>query len=215
MNTLYGVPLSPFVRKVRLMLEHKGIPYKLKPVMPGDDSSEYRKISPLGKIPALVDDYGTLCDSSVICDYIEHRYPSSALYPEDPYERARALWFEEYSDTALFVPLVAGIFFQKLVGPLFFGKATDAALLKQAQGVEFPKVCEYLESQLKPEASYFVGDSYTIADIAIVCPFINAHYAGCDVDEEAYPRLARFVKAQMAGTKIAAFIAEERQMLVK
>jgi len=65
--TLYGVPLSPFVRKVRLCLQEKGLDYQLETVMPFTPPDWYYAINPLGRIPALKDGDCTLADSSVIC----------------------------------------------------------------------------------------------------------------------------------------------------
>ena len=55
MPTVYGVNASPFVRKVRVVLTEKGIPYELEPVVPVNVSPEFRRMSPLGKIPAFRD----------------------------------------------------------------------------------------------------------------------------------------------------------------
>ena len=58
-------------------------------------------ISPLKRIPVLRDtdrpEPNTLPNSSIICDYLEHKYPKPALYPADAFERAKALWYEEYA----------------------------------------------------------------------------------------------------------------------
>src|SRR5215831_7392353 len=105
MPTVYGISLSPFVRKVRVALAEKGVAYEHDPVIPVNVSPEYRKKSPLGKIPAFEDGDKTLADSSVICAYLDRVHPKPALYPSDPYDYARALWFEEYADGGL-VPVI-------------------------------------------------------------------------------------------------------------
>ena len=55
MATVYGVSASPFVRKLRVFLDEKGIDYETKPVFPGTDDESFRAISPLGKIPAYLE----------------------------------------------------------------------------------------------------------------------------------------------------------------
>ena len=110
MATLYGIGLSPFVRKVRVLLAEKGLPYDHDPVVPFNVSADYKAMSPLGKIPAYRDEKGALCDSSIICAYLERRHPTPALYPSDPYEYARALWFEEYADSGLVAVIGVKIF---------------------------------------------------------------------------------------------------------
>ena len=60
--TLYGAPLSPFVRKVRLLLAEKGLDYQLEAIAPFGQPAWYREISPLGRIPALRDgDLAQMC----------------------------------------------------------------------------------------------------------------------------------------------------------
>ena len=73
--TLYGAPISPFVRKARLALKYKDINYQLVPVIPVDDNlpAEFNANSPLGKIPLLHTGDTWLPDSSVICAWLEKR----------------------------------------------------------------------------------------------------------------------------------------------
>ena len=85
MPTLIGVNASPFVRKVRVALAEKKIPYDREDLIPVNVPAEFRKISPLGKIPAYRDGKVTLCDSSVICAYLEKTHPTPPLYPTEPY----------------------------------------------------------------------------------------------------------------------------------
>ena len=60
MIKIYGVPLSPFVRKALLALEYCELEYENEPTFPGDQSPEFRAISPLGKIPVLDHDGFTI-----------------------------------------------------------------------------------------------------------------------------------------------------------
>src|SRR6185369_13010579 len=76
MPTVLGVNLSPFVRKVRVALAEKGVPYDLVPIFPQATDEEFRKISPLGKVPALRDGDHGFSDSSVIGLYLEKKHPS-------------------------------------------------------------------------------------------------------------------------------------------
>src|ERR1700742_250521 len=114
---IYGGSVSPFVRKVRVRLAEKGLDYSLEQISPFRPPPDFRDISPLGRIPAFRDtdlpEPNHLSDSSVICAYIEHKFPTPALYPGDPYQRARALWFEEYADTMMAENLGRGLFFER------------------------------------------------------------------------------------------------------
>ncbi len=97
MPILYGRHLSPYVRKVLMLVEAGGIEITHRnDITPFPPPAELLAVNPRGKIPALKDGDLTLGESSVICAYLERRYGPSGLYPEDPEAYARALWFEKY-----------------------------------------------------------------------------------------------------------------------
>jgi glutathione S-transferase len=212
MLTLYGVNGSPFVRKVRVVLAEKAVPYDHEPVMPGNPDPEYRKMSPLGKIPALRDGDRAFSDSSVICQYLERLHPEPPMYPKDPYEFARALWFEEYADTALAEVFGPKIFFPRVVGKRFLGKEPDEAAIQKAIDEDLPPRFDYLEGQLGG-GPYLVGDRLTIGDVAVASMFVNLAHAGEGVDAARWPKLATYVATQHARPSFAPLIDEERAFL--
>ena len=71
---LYGMRPSPFVRKVLFYLEEKGIDFELRSGGLGIGGEEFAKVSPFGKIPALVDGDFSISDSSAIVHYLETLY---------------------------------------------------------------------------------------------------------------------------------------------
>jgi len=208
MPTVYGINLSPFVRKVRTALAEKGMKYDLDPVIPFNAGADFKKISPLGKIPAYRDGERTLCDSSVICAYIDRTNPNPPLYPSDPYEHARAMWFEEYADGGLVAVIGPKIFFQKVVNPLFFKQKTDEAMVKKALEEELPPMLDYLESQLG-DSGFIVGKQFSIGDIGLASPFVNLRHAGFGVDAQRWPKLAKYVAGIHARPSFKALIEEE------
>ena len=211
MATLYGAGLSPFVRKVRVLLAEKNVAYDHDPVVPFNVSAEYKQISPLGKIPAWKDERGPLSDSSIICQYLEKRHPTPALYPSDPYECARALWFEEYADSAIVGVAGAKIFFARVVGPRFFNQPTDEAAVAKAINEDLPPLFDYLESQLAGD--WLVGKDFSIADIGVGTQFANLRLAGVSVDAARWPKLARYVARVHERPSFRALIDEDRAAL--
>ena len=211
MATLYGAGLSPFVRKVRVLLAEKGVSYEHDPVVPFNVSAEYKAMSPLGKIPAYRDEKGALADSSVICAYLERRHPTPALYPSDPYEYARALWFEEYGDSPLVAITGPKIFFQKIIGPAFFNQPTDDAVVSKAVNEELPPLFDYLESQITGD--WLVGSQFSIADISIGTQFVNLRLAGVSVDAARWPKLARYIARVHERPSFKKLIEEDRAAL--
>ena len=83
--TRCGLPLSNYYNKVKLVLLEKALPFDESPVPvvgPKDDAT--LAASPLGKIPFLRTPQGTLCESAVICEYLEERHPQPPLVGETP-----------------------------------------------------------------------------------------------------------------------------------
>lgn len=210
---IIGAGLSPFVRKTRAFFAEKGIPYELEPLIPFGVSAEYKKKSPLGKIPCLEHDGRPLPDSSVICAYIERIQPQPALYPSDPWDYAQALWFEEYNDGALVGNAMAPIFQERVIKKLMGGQP-DEARVKEAQEKQLPVYCEYLEGQLG-EKEYLVGGRLSIADLAVASPFVNLAHAGVTVDAKRFPKLAAYLERIHARPSYKALIEEERAALPK
>ena len=82
MIKVHGVHGSPYVRKVFIALDIKDVRYEIVKQMPFSGDTEYLKINPLGKVPSLVDGDLTMCDSKVICQYLEDAYPEPRLPDE-------------------------------------------------------------------------------------------------------------------------------------
>ena len=191
MLKLYGANPSPFVRKVKVVLAEKNLPFEQEQTSPFPPSAEFRKISPLGRIPAFQDGDKFLADSSIISAYLERTHPQPALYPSDPYQSARALWFEEYADGGLAPIIGSKMFFNKVVGPLLMKTTFDEALFRKAEQEELPPMFSYLEGELKGD--FLVGNSLTIGDIGVGSQFVNLLLTGVTPDAGKWPKLAAYI----------------------
>jgi glutathione S-transferase len=211
---LHGAPLSPFVRKVRVALIEKGLPYELVPVVPfppANSTPEFRRMSPLGKIPALADGDFAISDSSVICAYLERIHPTPPLYPSDPRDYARALWFEEFADSRL-IEAIAPAFFQRFVRKQIFRQEPDEELVRKALTEALPPALDYLEQQLDG-VEWLVGGRFSIADIAVASPLQQLRSAGESLDATRWPRVAAYAERVLTRPSFKGCIAEEAQIL--
>jgi len=208
---IHGVNASPFVRKVRVALAEKSIPYELRPQMPGAalSSPEYLKMSPLGKIPCLQDGDYALPDSSCIIAYLERTHPKPALYPEDPKEFGQALFFEEYSDSKL-ADTLGGVFFQRVVRKLIFKQEGDETIARKKIDVEAPPVFDWLEDRIG-DREWLMGTRFSIADLAVGSPFVNYSHAGERPDAKRWPRLTAYLERVHSRPSYKALIEEEGQ----
>ncbi|WP_037502465.1 glutathione S-transferase family protein [Sphingomonas jaspsi] len=191
-----GSFVSPYVRKVLAVMELKGIDYEVDPITPFFGNDEFERLSPLRRIPVLIDGDLVLSDSSVICAYLEDVQPNPATLPADIAARARARWFEEYADTRLGDVFIWGLFYPRFVHPMVWGEPCDQARIDHSLAVEIPRELDYLEREL-PSAGWICGD-YGLADIAVASFFRNAAYAGFTVDAARWPTVHAFVESALA-----------------
>src|SRR3954466_5741573 len=189
---IIGSFVSPYVRKVLACVHLKGLAYEVDPITPFFGNDEFERLSPLRRIPVLIDGELSVSDSTVICEYLDEAYPGHPLLPHAPKDRARARWLEEYADTRLGDIFIWGLFYQKVVHPLVWGEPGDAARVDKVIAEDAPAALDYLEGQL-PAEGWLFGE-IGLADIAIASFFRNADYAGFTVDAARWPRTAVFVQ---------------------
>jgi len=209
---LYGSTLSPFVRKVMAYAGEKGLEIELKPTGAPNHEPEFCAASPFKKMPALKDGDYELSDSSAIIHYLEAKYPEPALIPAEPRARGRVIWFEEFSDTLLF-GCGAKVFFNRVVAPYFLKRPGDEDAAEAAIRDELPPIMNYLEKTVPGESGYLVGDSLTLADIAVAGPFANFQHTDVAIDD--YPRTAAYVRRILARPSFSQWIEREAAILAK
>lgn len=210
--TLLGSPISPYVRKVKLVLLEKGIEHAVEDVTPFNAPPGWREISPLGKIPAFRHDEKIINDSSVICEYLEQLHPSPPLQPREAYPLARARWLEEYVDGGVIPATGPGVFFQLVVKPLL-GQQGDEAAAQKVIAEDLPRYLDYLEREL--EGDYYVGHRFGIADIAVGNLFVNLRLCGVKPDPARWKKLAAFVDRVHARESFTAVIQPLRAAVGK
>jgi glutathione S-transferase len=203
---IHGANGSPFVRKVKVALAEKSIPFEQIPLIPFGVSDEYKRKSPLGKIPCLEDGDFTLPDSSCIIAYLEKLQPNPPLHPSDPQQFGRALWYEEYGDTKL-VEVIGPVFFERFVKKVLMKQEPDEARIQEVLGQQ-PPVFDYLEGEVA-DREYLAGGQFSIADIAIGSPFVNLQLAGESIDASRWPKLEAYVERIHSRPSFKACIAEE------
>ncbi|HEX8064040.1 MAG TPA: glutathione S-transferase family protein [Allosphingosinicella sp.] len=209
---IIGSYVSPYVRKVLACLALKRLDYEIDPITPfyGDDAFE--RISPLRRIPVLIADGLTLCDSSVICAWLDEAHPDRPLLPPTPKARARARWLEEYADTRLGDVFIWGLFYPKFVHPIVWGEPGDQGRIEKTLTEDLPRELDWLEDEL-PERDFLFGPDIGLADIAIATFFRNGAHVGVEVDEARWPRTSGFVERALAEPCFDSLLPFERVQL--
>jgi len=184
--TIIGSYLSPYVRKVLVCLEHKQIDYTIDPIVPFYGNDEFSRISPLWRMPVYIDESVTLSDSTVICEYLDEKYPEPALYPATPQAKARARWLEEYADTRMGEVFIWRLFNELVIKRFVWGEQADQAVVTKARELEAPQVFDYLELEFSRERPFLFG-KIGIAHITVASFMRNADFAGFAIDAARWP----------------------------
>lgn len=101
MLELYTHPMSPCAQKVRIVLAEKGLDWEKRHVNLAEKENlrpEYLKLNPLGVVPTLVDGGKPVIESSIICEYLEDRFPDPELRPDNPYHTAQMRFWMKHVD---------------------------------------------------------------------------------------------------------------------
>src|SRR5271170_6243952 len=155
---LYSSSLSNFASKSRIVAYEKGLNLEILSPPGGSSSAEYKKLNPLGKVPALLLDNGdVIAESEIINEYLEDQFPENPLMPKDARGRARVRWFTRLNDLYLDPP------FRALL-PQLFGKQLEAAFVEQKLA-EIAGRLDQLEAGIG--SPWAAGDKFTLADAAL------------------------------------------------
>lgn len=219
---LYGAPLSPFVRKVDVVLREKGVPFESEPVNILPMPDWFKEISPARRIPVLRDtsistegSRGTIPDSSAICAFVERKHPEPPLHPADPYALGRAIWYEEWADTELAQAIGGGIF-RPLMFPRFQGKEPDVEAAKKTWREKLPPLFDYLEGELASDlgsGGFLVGAACSIADVSVACQLVQLELVAGLPDASRWPAIGAFAQAMIARPSFAPTLAICRKIV--
>lgn len=154
--------LSPFGRKVRVVLAEKKIDFELIQAKPGENDELIQAYNPLGKVPVLViDDGRVIYDSSVITEHLDYLSPVCRLFPSDQRPMISAKRTEALAD-GICDAAVAIVMESRRPAP----QQSNDAVTRQHGKIHRGLVA--LEAQLE-DKRWFVGDAYSIADISVIC----------------------------------------------
>lgn len=158
MITLCGFAISNYYNKVKLALLEKGVPFTEERVAPGRTDDAVLSASPLGKLPFIRTEHGTLCESQAILDYLEAAYPEPPLLPADPWARAKVRELITFID--LHLELVA----RELYPQAFFGGTVSESIQTRVRALLEKNIAGF--KRLAKFSPYVAGDTFTQADCA-------------------------------------------------
>lgn len=183
MITLYDSPFSPFARKVRIALEHKGLAHEVIDGLAKHNHDALRAVNGRIEVPVLVHDAVTVVNSADIIAYLERVFPETPVYPTEPSEYVRARAWERCSDS-----LVDAILTD--IGYWMWAERPDTipdGLLDKAKA-DLDQVYTALERDLEA-GPFLCGAAVSIAEIALFPHLAATRASGVPFDAKRFPRL--------------------------
>ncbi|SHG90573.1 glutathione S-transferase [Cognatiyoonia sediminum] len=209
---LIGYPVSPFVRKVRVALETKGISYTLDPIVPYTEREKVLTVNPAGTVPVLIpgESAAPITESADVVAWSDQTVPSPAIIPKDPQLRARALDVQRFADGQMAQVFGGMMFGQRIVVPYYFGKAQGKEDMVQNAITQLaPPLLDTVANLIGDES--FVARDFSVADIAMASWLRGARLAGFQLDEARWPMVAQWLGRCFDQPGFASVIASEEK----
>jgi glutathione S-transferase len=158
MLVLCGFSLSNYYNKVKLALLEKGLPFTEERVDTASKTDALLDATPLGKVPFIRTEHGSLCESQAILDYIEAAHPQPPLLPSDPWQAAKV------RELIIFIDLHLELVARELYGKAFFGGEISEANAARVRKLLTRNIGAF--KRLAKFAPFVAGDTFTQADCA-------------------------------------------------
>ena len=158
MLVLCGFTVSNYYNKVKFALLEKGVPFTEEMVKTGSKEEAVLEATPLGKVPFIRTEHGSLCESQAILDYVEAQYPNPPLMPADPWQAAKVRELITFID--LHLELVA----RELYPKAFFGGEVSEANAARIHKLLQKNIAGF--KRLAKFSPYVAGATFTQADCA-------------------------------------------------
>ncbi|RAP40049.1 glutathione S-transferase [Rhodovulum viride] len=179
MNRLYHMPLSPFCRKVRLVLAEKRIEVELVEERYWERDADFMRRNPAGKVPVLRMDGRTMAESQAICEFLDEVYPDPKLLPGGPVERCEARRLVCWFDDKFHHEVTSKLLYERVNKKVTKSGYPDSRNVK-AGAVAIKFHIDYM-GWLLDQRRWLAGDVMTLADFAAAAHLSCLDYIS-DVD---------------------------------
>lgn len=179
MARLFHVPLSPFCRKVRLVLAEKKIEVELVEERYWEQDPDFMKRNPAGKVPVLRLDGMMMAESGPICEYVEETRPEPVLMPKDPVQRYEVRRLIGWFDDKFHNEVTSKLLYERVNKKVMKQGYPDSKNVKAgAKAIKYH--LDYM-AWLLDHRRWLAGDAMTLADFAAAAHLSSLDYTS-DVD---------------------------------
>ena len=190
MRRLHHFVLSPFCRKVRLVLSEKKLGFDLVAERPWERRPEFIALNPLAQVPVLIEESGgVIADSNAIAEYLEEVHPQPPLLPPRAAERAEARRLVAFCDQMLFADVTAPLLRERILKRFGWAADSDPAPDPAAIRAALDALRKHMAyiGDLTEKRSWLAG-TLSVADFAAAAHLSCIDYLG-DVAWDAAPQL--------------------------
>lgn len=174
MRQLYHTHLSPFCRKIRMLMREKELEFELVCENPWDKKLDLFALNPAGEVPVLLEDDGTVVSGAyAIAEYLEEKYPQITLLGTTPAERAEVRRLVDWFDHKFDYEVTQQVLFEKVFKNYFHGGEPNSAAIRNGKHHMLYHL-DYV-GYLAHERYFLAGDNLTLADLAA-----SAHLSALD-----------------------------------
>jgi glutathione S-transferase len=191
MLKLYDNAFSPFARKVRLVLEHKGLDFEAVDGIRKSAHDALARVNGRVEVPALEHDGLVIVNSADIVAYLDRVFPERPVHPADTGEWVRARAWERCAD-AVVDPILVDVSYWTWAER---DDAMPAGMLEAARR-DLEGVYAALERDL--EGRDFVCGALSIADFALFPHMVSTRPLGVGFDRERFPALTAWLRRMRA-----------------
>lgn len=180
MRILYHLPLSPYSRKVRMVLAEKRLPFEVRLEKVWDRQPGYLELNPACTVPTLIEDNGLVIpDSRVICEYLEEAYPDTSLLSRSMPERVEARRLVAWFDEKFYNEVVRNLYWEKNLKQSFKLGSPDGNALR----VGYASLKQHMLyiGWLAETRRWLAGANLSVADFAAAAMLSTLDFMG-DVD---------------------------------
>jgi glutathione S-transferase len=185
MRILYHLPLSPFARKVRLVLAEKRLPFETRVEKVWERRPAYLDMNPAATVPTLIEDNGLVIpDSAVICEYLEEAYPDIALLGRTLGERVEIRRLTAWFDQKFATEVMRNLLWEKTMKQMLRLGSPDGGALRL--GYTNLKIHMDYIGWLAETRKWLAGANLSLADFAAASMLSSLDYMS-EIDWTSYP----------------------------
>lgn len=184
MRVLYHLTLSPFARKVRIMLAEKNLDFTMKLEKVWERRPEFLALNPAGEVPVLIEPDGTvLAGTDAIVEYLDEAYREKILIGINPVDRAEVRRLNAWFDVKMNFEVTENLLGEKMMKRYGRHGQPNSQAIRAGHG-NLPYHLEYI-GYLVERRRWLAGDHFSLADITAAAQLSSLDYLG-DVPWDAH-----------------------------